>query len=72
MKAFYNDASMTFIIEPVLVRIVYLEKEEEQIDLNIQRNFRTTMDTVCKWSMGMQPKDPTHPNHFDIIMLLSE
>uniref|UniRef100_A0AAR5PBB7 Peptidase M12B domain-containing protein n=1 Tax=Dendroctonus ponderosae TaxID=77166 RepID=A0AAR5PBB7_DENPD len=49
VKSFYSESSMTFIIQPVLVRIIYLEKEEEEIDLEISKNFRTTMPSVCNW-----------------------
>ncbi|KAH1003191.1 hypothetical protein HUJ05_011131 [Dendroctonus ponderosae] len=72
VKSFYSESSMTFIIQPVLVRIIYLEKEEEEIDLEISKNFRTTMPSVCKWGNALQPTDPTHPNHFDLMVFISK
>lgn len=71
VKALFGEGSMTAVIAPVIVRIIYLEKEEEEIDLDIQEDVDKTLESFCKWALKFQPADESHPNHFDISMLLS-
>lgn len=63
---------MTGVLQPIIVRIVLLEKEEEEMDLNIMQNCDDTLRSFCDWVKKLQPKDPTHPNHYDVAVLLSE
>ncbi|CAG9766768.1 unnamed protein product [Ceutorhynchus assimilis] len=72
VKSYYADSSMTGVLQPILVRIVLLEKEEEEIDLNIIEDCDATLDNFCAWANKLQPKEASHPNHFDVAVLLSE
>ncbi|XP_043523345.1 A disintegrin and metalloproteinase with thrombospondin motifs 7-like [Frieseomelitta varia] len=67
----YHDGSVGNQIDVVIVRIIYLEKEKEEIDLMISPKAETTLASFTKWAQKMNPKDHTHPNHFDIAVLVT-
>ncbi|XP_053976514.1 A disintegrin and metalloproteinase with thrombospondin motifs 7-like [Hylaeus volcanicus] len=68
---FYHDSSSGNQIDVVVVRMIYLEKEKEEIDLLISPAAEETLDSFAKWSYKMNPPDFTHPNHFDIGVLVT-
>ncbi|XP_071564717.1 A disintegrin and metalloproteinase with thrombospondin motifs 7 [Temnothorax nylanderi] len=68
---FYHDNSVGNQIDVVLVRVVYLEKEKEEIDLLISPAAENTLESFAKWAEKMNPKDDTHPNHYDIAVLVT-
>ncbi|KAF5307128.1 hypothetical protein FQR65_LT07112 [Abscondita terminalis] len=68
---FYHDASAGHQLNVVVVRVMYLEKEEEEIDLAINANAEDTLASFCKWQQSVNPKDVNHPNHHDIAILLT-
>ncbi|XP_043259689.1 A disintegrin and metalloproteinase with thrombospondin motifs 7-like [Colletes gigas] len=68
---FYHDSSSGNQIDVVVVRMIYLEKEKEEIDLMISPAAEETLDSFAAWSNKMNPPDPTHPNHYDIGVLVT-
>ncbi|XP_076766964.1 A disintegrin and metalloproteinase with thrombospondin motifs 12 [Xylocopa sonorina] len=68
---FYHDKSVGNQIDVVVVRMIYLEKEKEEIDLLISPAAEETLDSFAKWAEKMNPKDHTHPNHYDIAVLVT-
>ncbi|CAK9809490.1 A disintegrin and metalloproteinase with thrombospondin motifs 7 [Anthophora quadrimaculata] len=68
---FYHDKSVGNQIDVVVVRMIYLEKEKEEIDLLISPAAEETLGSFAKWAFKMNPKDHTHPNHFDIGVLVT-
>ncbi|KAK0077615.1 hypothetical protein PV326_009942, partial [Microctonus aethiopoides] len=68
---FYHDASIGNQIDVVLVRIVYLEAEEEEKDLDITPDSERTLDNFAGWAEKINSKNTNHPNHFDIAVLIS-
>ncbi|KAG5335616.1 ATS7 metalloproteinase, partial [Acromyrmex heyeri] len=68
---FYHDRSVGNQIDVVLVRVIYLEKEKEEIDLLISPAAENTLESFAKWAEKMNPKDDTHPNHYDIAVLVT-
>ncbi|XP_011645843.1 A disintegrin and metalloproteinase with thrombospondin motifs 12-like [Pogonomyrmex barbatus] len=68
---FYHDSSVGNQIDVVLVRMIYLEKEKEEIDLLISPNAENTLESFAKWAEKINPKDDTHPNHYDIAVLVT-
>ncbi|XP_050293603.1 A disintegrin and metalloproteinase with thrombospondin motifs 7-like isoform X2 [Anthonomus grandis grandis] len=67
---FYHDASLGHQIDVVVVRIIYLEKEEEEIDLEISQDAAKTLRSFCDWAIKLNtPLDS--PNHFDMALLLT-
>ncbi|XP_008201012.2 A disintegrin and metalloproteinase with thrombospondin motifs 7 isoform X1 [Tribolium castaneum] len=68
---FYHDSSSGNMMDVVVVRIMYLDKEEEEIDLVINPNADDTLASFCKWQQKINPKDLANPNHHDIAVLLT-
>ncbi|XP_032687133.1 A disintegrin and metalloproteinase with thrombospondin motifs 7-like [Odontomachus brunneus] len=68
---YYHDSSVGNQIDVVLVRVIYLEKEKEEIDLLISPAAENTLESFSKWAEKMNPKDDTHPNHYDIAVLVT-
>ncbi|KAL1506610.1 hypothetical protein ABEB36_005939 [Hypothenemus hampei] len=67
---FYHDASLGHQIDLVVVRIIYLNKEEKEIDLEINRDSSKTLRSFCEWAVKINT--PEHsPNHFDMAVLLT-
>lgn len=71
MADYYHDSTSGNQMDVVVVRIMYLEKEEEEIDLTINRNAEDTLASFCKWQQTVNPKDLKNPNHHDIAVLLT-
>lgn len=57
-------------MDVVVVRIMYLEKEEEEIDLEISPQAEKTLDSFCQWQLKINPPDDS-PIHHDIAVLLT-
>ncbi|XP_069698808.1 A disintegrin and metalloproteinase with thrombospondin motifs 12-like [Periplaneta americana] len=68
---YYHDASAGNLIDFVVVRIMYLHKEEEEVDLIISQDAEPTLSSFCKWQTTINPPDLSHPNHHDIAVLLT-
>ncbi|KAG5879484.1 hypothetical protein JTB14_013989 [Gonioctena quinquepunctata] len=68
---FYHDSTSGNQMDVVVVRIMYLEKEEEEIDLIINNDADKTLESFCKWQQTINPKDIENPNHHDIAVLLT-
>ncbi|KDR20850.1 A disintegrin and metalloproteinase with thrombospondin motifs 12, partial [Zootermopsis nevadensis] len=68
---FYHDASSGNLMDIVVVRIIYLYKQEEEKDLYINRDAEKTLKSFCEWQASVNPQDVTHPNHHDIAVLLT-
>ncbi|KAI4488513.1 hypothetical protein M0802_011553 [Mischocyttarus mexicanus] len=68
---FYHDSSNGNQIDVVVVRMIYLEKEKEEIDLFISPEADKTLRSFAKWADKVNPKDHKHPNHFDIAVLVT-
>ena len=67
----FHDASVGNLLDIVVVRIIYLHKEEEELDLHISHDAYATLDSFCKWQSMVNPRDEAHPNHHDIAVLLT-
>ncbi|XP_076380683.1 A disintegrin and metalloproteinase with thrombospondin motifs 7 [Megalopta genalis] len=68
---FYHDASTGNQIDVILVRMIYLEKEKEEIDLRITPAAEGTLENFLKWVEKLKPADENHPNHFDAAVLVT-
>ncbi|XP_078052164.1 A disintegrin and metalloproteinase with thrombospondin motifs 12 [Augochlora pura] len=68
---FYHDASTGNQIDVILVRMIYLEKEKEEIDLRITPAAEGTLENFLKWVEKLKPSDENHPNHFDAAVLIT-
>jgi hypothetical protein len=68
---YYHDASAGNLIDIVVVRIIYLYKQEEEMDLQINQDAEKTLKSFCNWQVSVNPQDLSHPNHHDIAVLLT-
>ncbi|XP_024946987.1 A disintegrin and metalloproteinase with thrombospondin motifs 7 [Cephus cinctus] len=68
---YYHDSSTGNQIDVIVVRMIYLEKQKDEIDLHISPNAEKTLDSFAKWAEKMNPKDHEHPNHYDIAVLVT-
>ncbi|GLG94753.1 Papilin [Gryllus bimaculatus] len=68
---YYRDASLGRTLEVVVVRIILLEKEEEELDLTISSKAEETLSSFKIWAQRINPADPRHPNHHDIAVLIT-
>jgi len=68
---FYHDASAGNLLHFVVVHIIYLHKQEEELDLIINEDAEETLKSFCKWQTSVNPSDVAHPNHHDIAVLLT-
>lgn len=71
MADYYHDSSSGNQMDVVVVRVMYLDKEEEEIDLEIGQDATKTLASFCKWQEKINPKDIHNPNHHDIAVLLT-
>ncbi|XP_021941801.1 A disintegrin and metalloproteinase with thrombospondin motifs 7-like isoform X1 [Zootermopsis nevadensis] len=66
-----HDETVGQTMDLVLVRLMYLEKEDEEVGLTINTDADATLTSFCKWSTRKNLA-PTHPNHHDISVLVSK
>lgn len=67
----YQDASSGNQMDISIVRIIYLEKEEKEIDLALTAQGHNTLKSFCNWQVTVNPKDVKNPIHHDIAVLLT-
>ncbi|KAK0072882.1 hypothetical protein PV325_010650, partial [Microctonus aethiopoides] len=58
-------------IDVVLVRIVYLEAEEEEKNLDITSDSDKTLKSFAGWAQRINSNNTNDPNHFDVAVLIS-
>jgi hypothetical protein len=68
---YFHDASVGNLLDIVVVRIIYLHKQEEELDLHINQDADASLSSFCKWQTTVNPRDVAHPNHHDIAVLLT-
>ncbi|XP_076665038.1 A disintegrin and metalloproteinase with thrombospondin motifs 7-like [Andrena cerasifolii] len=68
---YYHDVTVGNQIDVVLVRMIYLEKEKEEIDLTISPQASETLASFANWAMRTNPADHDHPNHYDVGVLVT-
>ncbi|XP_030753591.1 A disintegrin and metalloproteinase with thrombospondin motifs 7-like [Sitophilus oryzae] len=66
----FHDGSVGYEVDVTVVRIIYLEREEKEIDLEINKNAESTLNSFAKWAEKINaPIDS--PNHHDMAVLLT-
>lgn len=68
---YYHDASTGNQIDVVVVRMIYLEAEEKEVDLTITRSADQTLESFAAWASRINPKDHMHPLHHDVGLLIT-
>lgn len=67
----YHDASIGNRIDVSLVRIIYFEKEEDEIDIQVKPEAIGTLERFCQWQQTINPKDIKSPIHHDVAILVT-
>uniref|UniRef100_A0A803TW16 ADAM metallopeptidase with thrombospondin type 1 motif 7 n=1 Tax=Anolis carolinensis TaxID=28377 RepID=A0A803TW16_ANOCA len=65
----FHDASIGNPIHISVVRLIFLEEEEE--DLKITHHADNTLRSFCKWQKAINVKGDAHPLHHDVAILLT-
>ncbi|XP_021333676.1 A disintegrin and metalloproteinase with thrombospondin motifs 7 isoform X1 [Danio rerio] len=65
----FRDASIGNAINIAVVRLVLLEKDEE--DLKITHHADNSLHSFCKWQKNINMKDDDHPVHHDVAVLIT-
>ncbi|XP_067311825.1 A disintegrin and metalloproteinase with thrombospondin motifs 7 [Pseudorasbora parva] len=65
----FRDASIGNAINIAVVRLILLEKDEE--DLKITHHADNSLNSFCKWQKGINMKDDDHPIHHDVAVLIT-
>uniref|UniRef100_A0A8C2HGG6 ADAM metallopeptidase with thrombospondin type 1 motif 7 n=1 Tax=Cyprinus carpio TaxID=7962 RepID=A0A8C2HGG6_CYPCA len=65
----FRDASIGNAINIAVVRLILLEKDEE--DLKITHHADNSLNSFCKWQKGINMKDDDHPVHHDVAVLIT-
>ncbi|XP_061450757.1 A disintegrin and metalloproteinase with thrombospondin motifs 7 isoform X2 [Rhineura floridana] len=65
----FHDASIGNPIHVSIVRLIFLEEEEE--DLKITHHADNTLKSFCKWQKSVNVKGDAHPLHHDVAILLT-
>ncbi|XP_076295392.1 A disintegrin and metalloproteinase with thrombospondin motifs 7 [Lasioglossum baleicum] len=68
---YYHDVSTGNQIDVIVVRMIYLEKEKEEIDLHITPEAQPVLINFTRWVEKLKPADENHPNHFDAAVLVT-
>ncbi|XP_041847469.1 A disintegrin and metalloproteinase with thrombospondin motifs 7 isoform X1 [Melanotaenia boesemani] len=65
----FRDASIGNAINIVVVRLILLEKDED--DLKITHHADNSLNSFCKWQKKLNMKGDEHPLHHDVAVLLT-
>ncbi|XP_026234727.1 A disintegrin and metalloproteinase with thrombospondin motifs 7 isoform X2 [Anabas testudineus] len=65
----FQDASIGNAINIVVVRLILLEKDED--DLKITHHADNSLNSFCKWQKRLNTKGDEHPLHHDVAVLLT-
>uniref|UniRef100_A0A673ZJJ0 ADAM metallopeptidase with thrombospondin type 1 motif 7 n=1 Tax=Salmo trutta TaxID=8032 RepID=A0A673ZJJ0_SALTR len=69
VSGLFRDASIGNPINIVVVRLILLEKEEE--DLKITHHADNSLSSFCKWQKRLNVKGEEHAVHHDVAVLLT-
>ncbi|XP_062326647.1 A disintegrin and metalloproteinase with thrombospondin motifs 7 isoform X2 [Osmerus eperlanus] len=65
----FRDASIGNAVNIVVVRLILLEKDEEE--LKITHHADNSLSSFCKWQKRLNMKGDEHPVHHDVAVLLT-
>ncbi|CAD7087041.1 unnamed protein product [Hermetia illucens] len=68
---YFHDSSTGNQLDVVVVRIIYLDDTISALDLSVSPEAGQTLKSFCKWQSEINPKDPDHPQHHDIAVLIT-
>nr|XP_020493347.2 LOW QUALITY PROTEIN: A disintegrin and metalloproteinase with thrombospondin motifs 7 [Labrus bergylta] len=69
VASLFSDASIGNAINIVVVRLILLEKDED--DLKITHHADNSLNSFCKWQKKLNMKGDEHSLHHDVAVLLT-
>ncbi|KAK2584349.1 hypothetical protein KPH14_006737 [Odynerus spinipes] len=67
----FHDKSLNLEIDLAIVRIIRLEVEENEMNLEISKDAEATLKQFQEWQRLLNPSEDNHPNHHDLAILLT-
>ncbi|XP_056632965.1 A disintegrin and metalloproteinase with thrombospondin motifs 7 isoform X1 [Diorhabda sublineata] len=67
----YQDPTLGNSVKIVVVKIILIEDPLSEPILNVTTNADTTLKTFCKWQLGLNPGQDSHPHHHDVAVLIT-
>ncbi|KAH8266756.1 hypothetical protein KR026_005522 [Drosophila bipectinata] len=71
VSALYKDPSIGNSIEIVVVRIIQLDEDESQQQLNLSQNAQKNLDRFCSWQHKLNKISEKDPHHHDVAILIT-
>ncbi|XP_017135604.1 A disintegrin and metalloproteinase with thrombospondin motifs 7 isoform X1 [Drosophila miranda] len=71
VSALYKDPSIGNSIEIVVVRIIRLDEEESEQQLNLTQNAQKNLDRFCSWQHKLNKGSEKDPHHHDVAILIT-
>ncbi|XP_022900466.2 A disintegrin and metalloproteinase with thrombospondin motifs 7 [Onthophagus taurus] len=71
VSSLYSDPSIGNFIKVSVVKIILIEDQQAQPELNVTTNADMTLKNFCKWQKGMNQKGDNHPHHHDVAILVT-
>ncbi|XP_068158659.1 A disintegrin and metalloproteinase with thrombospondin motifs 7 isoform X2 [Drosophila tropicalis] len=71
VSALYKDPSIGNSIEIVVVRIIQLDEDETEQELNLTQNAQKNLDRFCNWQHKLNKANDMDPHHHDVAILIT-
>ncbi|KAL1139574.1 hypothetical protein AAG570_006556 [Ranatra chinensis] len=71
VNTFYRDFSVGNVIEVVITKLVFLDVEKQETELETLTDANEGLPLFCNWQTPYNHDDPNHPNHYDIAVLVT-
>ncbi|XP_030569092.1 A disintegrin and metalloproteinase with thrombospondin motifs 7 [Drosophila novamexicana] len=71
VSALYKDPSIGNAIEIVVVRIIQLQENDTEPELNLTQNAQKNLDRFCSWQHKLNTLNEKDPHHHDVAILIT-
>ncbi|KAH8418940.1 hypothetical protein KR222_005738, partial [Zaprionus bogoriensis] len=71
VSALYKDPSIGNAIEIVVVRIIELQENDTEPELNLTQNAQKNLDRFCSWQHKLNSLSENDPHHHDVAILIT-
>ncbi|ALC49097.1 CG4096, partial [Drosophila busckii] len=71
VSALYKDPSIGNAIEIVVVRIIELQENNTEPELNLTQNAQKNLDRFCSWQHKLNTQNENDPHHHDVAILIT-
>ncbi|XP_055689829.1 A disintegrin and metalloproteinase with thrombospondin motifs 7 [Lutzomyia longipalpis] len=71
VSSLYKDHTIGNLVHIVVVKILLLDEEEAEEELNVSHAAEATLANFCRWQRKLNPKDDDDPHHHDVAILVT-